>query len=146
MDPIPGEAVVLTPADRPPDGECESPLECGDQHLQDSLSLLVIRQQGRPGETSGVERFAWVWVSLVLHPVVEDVLDEDHPTVRVAGEGGGVPGVHHLAGGRHVAGPDPVYGLTVGTLEVVVTSLVLHQLSQTGGVEGVATEREGEDG
>jgi len=140
MDPIPGDTVVLTPTDGPADGECESPLEGGDQHLEDSLSLLVIRQQGCPGETPRVERFAWVWVSLVLDSVVEDVLDEDHPTVWVAGEGGGVPGVHHLAGGGHVASPHPVYCLTVWTLEVVLASLVLHQLSQAGRVEAVAAE------
>ena len=146
MDPIPGDAVVLAPADRPADGEGESPLEGRDQQLQDSLPLLVIRQEGCPGEPPGVEGFARVWVSLVLHSVVEDVLDDDHPAVRVAGEGGGVLGVHHLAGGGHVPRPHSVYPLAVRALDMMGASLVLHQLPQTGGVEGVTAESEGDDG
>ena len=129
MDSIPSDTVILTSSDGSPNGEGQASLEGSYQHLENHVTLDIIREESKPGETLGKVWFARVGMGLVLNTIGHGVLDDNQATVAVAWQRYALLfDPHHLAICRHIASLVSMDDLTVWTLDIALTGLVLYYL------------------
>ena len=86
-----------------------------------------------------MQRFAGVWVNILLHTRHHDILDNNHSTPLVSWQVGIVFPEHHLPTSWLVTSLHPMDSLAQGALYMLLPSLVGYQLLDTGGVEFMAT-------